>query len=579
MKKTLYVIYILGLFSCAQQTQPTGGPKDETPPILVESNPKNGQVNFKGSQLELRFSEPIQLNNAKEQIIMSPSVEERQASVKKNTVILKFITPLKDSTTYSVNFREAVQDLTEKNPAVGLKLAFSTGSYLDSLSLSGNVSDLLTAKPLKDVTVAVHYENDTFNIFKHKAEIFTKADESGKFLIENLKSASFYIYAFQDKNKNLIVDGRNEKYGFLSSKFTLINTVENLSFGLVSLDSRDLKLISARPLQNYFSIKTNKGINTYTVEYADNQPIVYTRGDDNASLKVYQTFPVKDSVQARVILSDSIRNTVDTTLYIKFNPPNDELRLDKFSAKLEKVNLFTKTNELTATLQFNKPLHRLSVDSILFKIDSTTHYAFTQEEIKLDTQRHVLTLKKILPRAETTKETIESEQVTGTIDSKKDRIPTGKSSALAISNELILLKGALISIDNDTSALLNQKVTQYKEEDLAITLVETDTKASHFFIELLNNQGQIIKTSYNELKTTFTDINPGEYMLRLVIDINNNKRWDAGNYKVGEEPEPIYYYLDDKAVQKFNLKANWEYGPLLIKTEIPVNNLSTEKKK
>lgn len=574
MKYFLQILSLFLLIACAQQTSPTGGPKDEAPPELISSNPANGDIHVKGSQLELTFSELVQLDKAKEQIIISPNVKEVESTYRKNKVFLIFKTPLADSTTYSINFRDAVKDLTEKNPAQNLKLAFSTGYYLDSLSISGNVFDLLTSKPAADITVALHTENDTFNIFKHKAELFTKADAEGNFKIENLKSTTFYIYAFHDKNKNLIVDGRNEKYAFLSAKFLLTENVSSLMLPLVSLDSRGIRLISARPLQNYFLIKANKGIKDYSIALPDNRPTTFARGEDNASIKLYNTFEVKDSTQARLLLTDSLGNKVDTTLYVKFNPPKENLKLEKFTIKLEKPIILQKSDLLRATLQYNKPIHTINYDSMYFLVDSLTRFPLKPEEIKMDTLNQRLEIAMTLPK-------IKSEAL-GPVEGsllKEKKLGTSKIKTLEKFNELKLGKAALISIDLDSSAYQSQKSTIMKEEDLAITLVETNTTSKSFYIEIINAQRKVVQTVRNQRTFSFTDLEPGEYELKLIIDHNNNGKWDAGNYYKREEPEPIYYYFDDKGNTKFNLKANWEYGPLLIKEEYLVNNLGKPVKK
>ena len=133
---------------------------------------------------------------------------------KKNQVILTLDEDLKDNTTYLINFREAVQDITEKNPAQRLKLAFSTGTYIDSLAIEGTIYDPLKNKESKDATVCL-YESDTFNIFKHRPTYFTKSDDKGRFKLENLKPGTYFIYTIEDKNKNLVADSKTESYGFL----------------------------------------------------------------------------------------------------------------------------------------------------------------------------------------------------------------------------------------------------------------------------------------------------------------------------------------------------------------------------
>ena len=176
MKEVLIsTLLIMTLASCANQTTPTGGPQDKTPPLLLSSSPTHNQKNFKGNKVELVFNEAIQLREAKEQIIITPSpAKEITFTAKKNTVIVEPETKWKDSTTYSILFRESVRDLTEANPALNLKLAFSTGPYIDSLSISGSIRDARSEQIPENITLAI-YQSDTFDIFKHSPSYFTKS--------------------------------------------------------------------------------------------------------------------------------------------------------------------------------------------------------------------------------------------------------------------------------------------------------------------------------------------------------------------------------------------------------------------
>ena len=145
-----FPLYILFLLSCAKQSAPTGGPKDSIPPIMVRSFPKQKQLNFKEKKITLEFNEAIQILNPREQLIITPTVgKDYKATANKKEVTIQFEDDFKDSTTYTINFREAVSDLTEKNAAKNLQLAFSTGPYIDSLIIEGNVYDLLKGKEIK----------------------------------------------------------------------------------------------------------------------------------------------------------------------------------------------------------------------------------------------------------------------------------------------------------------------------------------------------------------------------------------------------------------------------------------------
>jgi hypothetical protein len=53
-------------------------------------------------------------------------------------------------------------------------------------------------------------------------------------------------------------------------------------------------------------------------------------------------------------------------------------------------------------------------------------------------------------------------------------------------------------------------------------------------------------------------------MLRLLIDLNKNGKWDGGNYITKAQPEPVVYYRTPKGGRDTILKANWFVGELLI---------------
>ena len=59
--------------SCASMGRPQGGARDVTPPAYVRSNPPHGTLNFKGERIEAFFDENIQLDDAFNKVIVSPT--------------------------------------------------------------------------------------------------------------------------------------------------------------------------------------------------------------------------------------------------------------------------------------------------------------------------------------------------------------------------------------------------------------------------------------------------------------------------------------------------------------------------
>ena len=567
-KKLHWFIYPLFVLSCARQTSPTGGPKDTIPPILLKANPTNEQTNYTHRTLELTFDETVILNNPKEQIIITPDVgKEFDAEVKKNKVIVRFKNDLNDNTTYSVNFREAVQDITEKNPAQRLKLAFSTGDYIDSLSIEGKVYDLLRSKEIKDATVAL-YENDTFNIFKNKPSYLSKTDIKGNFQIENLKPGDYYIYAIEDKNKNLVVDSKSESYGFISEKISLTSNLKDIDIPIIRLDTRPLKLTSARPSGTYFNIKTSKSITRYKIQTNQSENLVSSFGEDMANIHIYNTIGDRDSIAIHLSALDSINNSIDTTLYLKFS--KREAKADVFKTSNNGFDVIGTKGLIRGTVGFSKPLLQINFDSIFYQIDSANIIKITSQDVSLDSNLNILFIEKSFDK---------------TLLIKKPATPTGKTNtppkakqlltkeplkekarpSKPIEYQLYLAKNSLISIELDSSKTIQETIRPSTLETTGVIIVQIQTQEENYLVQLLTKDFKIVTSTANTAKTVFEDLKPEDYFIRLIIDKNKDGTWSPGNFYTKQQPETAVFYKNEKGQININLKANWELGPLFIK--------------
>ena len=562
LKHTHWILYTIFFLGCARQTTPTGGPKDTIPPTLTSSIPKQGQVNFKGKTIELTFSETIILNNPKEQLLITPTLgKDFTFKTKKNQVILTLEEDLEDSTTYAINFRDAVQDITEKNPAKMLKLAFSTGTYLDSLSIEGTAYDLLKNVDSKEATVAL-YQLDTFDIFKHKPIYVTKSDSKGKFKIENLKPGTYFVYGMEDKNKNLLADSKSEAYGFLRDSIQLTKNIRDVRLPFIHLDARPLKLTSARPYGTYFNIKTAKNLTSFKITTSEDEHIISSFAEDQANIRVYNTFEGKDSVSAYFRGRDSLNNFIDTTLYVKFS--KRDVKPENFELTLSRFNVIGPKALIHGHIKFTKPVLKVNFDSIFYSIDSTQRISFTKQDLRWDSLRNLLTLEKSFDKNLLPKDP--SPETAAGPPKRPQKTPPGKAPIKSsVDNQLYLGKGAFISIELDSSKKMSERLPPSKLEDTGIILVEIQTKATNFFVELLTKDFQLLDIKRNTKKFNFEDLKPADYQIRLVIDNDNNGKWSPGNFFLRQEPEPIIFYKNEKGVPAVNLKANWELGPLLIK--------------
>lgn len=555
MRNTTLVIalaILIAIFSCAKQTAPTGGPRDTIPPTLVTSNPPKEALNVKSKTIDLELSEFISLANPKEQIIITPDVgKEYEITARKKRVIITLEKELQPNTTYTFNFRDAIQDLTEKNPAVNLKLAFSTGTYIDSLQISGTVRHLLQNKEVKDATVAL-YESDTFNIFQHKPVYITKTNDKGEFLFENLKNGTFYIYAFEDRNRNLVVDSRNENYGFLSDPIVLNANQTKVNLSLIRLDARPLKMMSARPFNTYYNIRTSKGLNNYSVQAENKDSLYSTYGEDRANVRIYNTFENPDSIPVNFVGIDSIGQKKDTLLYVKFL--ERKTTPEKFTFSIENTRTLTRTGNTQISARVNKPIARITYDSLFIALDSTTQIPIDENDIRIEPHIGRITITKTLPR----------ERFTSGESNPAGVRNAGNAQTKAPDPYLHLGKSAFISVEFDSSQQTQELLKPLRYEDTGIILAEVQTAEPNYIVQLTNKSSEVIASFSNRPKVSFHDLPPGEYYLRLVIDRNADGQWSPGNYFNRIEPEPIIYYKNEKQISSINLKANFEQGPLLI---------------
>jgi uncharacterized protein (DUF2141 family) len=556
-KNIHWFLYALFILSCARQTTPTGGPKDSIPPTLVNSIPRHGEINFNSKTIELTFNETIILNNPREQLIITPDIgKDIDAKAKKNQVILTLDQDLQQNTTYSINFREAVQDITEKNPAQMLKLAFSTGDYIDSLSIAGDVYDPLKNKEIKDATVGL-YQSDTFNIFQHRPTYFTKTNEKGNFLIENLKPGRYFIYAFEDKNKNLIIDSKTEAYGFKSDSINLSQNINGIKIPLIHMDSRPLKLTSARPSGTYFNFKATKNLISFKISTPEDETLISSFGEDQTNVRLYNTFPDKDSLLITFTATDSIHNLIDTTLYTKFT--KREIKPENFELSLNNFKVIGTKGILQGRIKFTKPLLSINFDSLYYSIDSVQTIPLSNENLRWDSLRNQLYLEKSFDKNLLPKETTSNQRKAAFKLSSSD---TPKKPSLQ--NVLYIGKSAFISIERDSSQQITEKLIPSQLEDTGVIIVQIETQNPHFIVQLLTKSFEEITSKRNTKKLSFEDLKPGDYQLRLIIDENNNGKWDPGNFFLNQEPERILFYKNEKLDPNINLKANWELGPLLI---------------
>ena len=398
----LWVLLIL-VGSCAKRGTPTGGEKDTIPPQLVRVLPELETVNFNGDEIELEFNELIEARNLKKELIVTPPIEDFDFYVKKNALFIKLKEELSDSTTYTFNFGEAIQDLSEKNKAENAVIAFSTGTYIDSFQVSGTVRQLLTQEPAESAVVALYNVNDTLDVFTGPPMYFARTDEEGKYTIRYIKQGKYRVYAYNDVNSNLKAESNKESYGFIADTLSLnsgrvISSSANDTLSMIDLAKIDLSLVrkniqpltlqSSRPNSQYYEFKFNKGIKDYTLTVDETDLAADTKNlvealrpdttnsahylfsdlqDERKLIRVYNTLQ-QDSLRVTLSAIDSTDQAVaDSVFYVQF--VESRRQSEEFQTQFEVQNDAIE-RVIESVIRFNKPVVAVKTDSILLGYDT-----------------------------------------------------------------------------------------------------------------------------------------------------------------------------------------------------------------
>ena len=234
MNQRYHLLQLSGLFftlllcACARQGTPTGGPKDTTPPkVDTITSTRNFSTRFSGRRIELVFDEWVTLSDVGAQVVVSPTLPKRpEVKLKGKKVIVELPEEdtLRPNTTYTINFGTAVKDLHEGNPAENLRFVFSTGDYLDSLTVSGFVFDAFSGEPVDKISVMLYETRADSAVRKERPYYFARTNKTGQFSIQNVRPGNFKVAAIDDTSGDLKWDGQNERIGFPDAMLSVTYT-------------------------------------------------------------------------------------------------------------------------------------------------------------------------------------------------------------------------------------------------------------------------------------------------------------------------------------------------------------------
>lgn len=531
----LNIYIVLLLISCAKQSTPMGGPKDEDPPKLLSINPKNESLNVKPRTIELEFDEYVKVENPNKQIIITPRIkkEEMEVTAIKNRVIIKLNQDLEDSTTYVFNFQKTIKDITENNVPENLRLVFSTGPSIDSLSFSGNVSYIFPQRTniMKDVLVGLYTIGDTTDILSAPPYYIGQADSVGNFKITNIKAGEFLAYAWHDSNNSLKAEEKLEAYGFLGDTISITDNIEGAQFYISKSDLSEFKINRAATVGSNFDIVLSKFPVDIEIQHEDLNEKLFFRKNEKI-IRFYHTELQNDSTAVQLYLTDSVGFKIDTLIYTKFE--ESDRTKEKLEPTIEGPRNFVKS--LTMDIKFNKPIRTINYDSLIFKYDtaSVIQISKTNTFFKDSLNRTLLTIALQIP----------------------DSITNETFNFYASDSTFKDIEG----LYNENK--LEASYKKLKPDALAEEIkVKVNTTELPIILQILNKKDEIVAEKYlvDSNQAVFKDIEPAVYYIRAIIDRNKNRRWDTSNMLENRQAEPIYYLenANDNNSRDTTIRAGW----------------------
>ena len=557
------------LTSCAVQGTLTGGTKDETPPRLdtLHSTP-NFQTHFQKQTIVLAFDEWVELKDVFTQVVISPPLAKRPTiERKKKTIQLEFDESevLRDSATYVINFGQAIRDLSEGNPAP-IVFVFSTGAYIDSLSVSGTVQDAFTGKPVENALFML-YENRADSVVRSERPFyFARTGKDGNFTVSNVKPGAFKAVALLDPNLNYHFDGESEQIAFLDSALVLKAPPPSVSDTTVA----DTLAPIAPTVQDTLVADTLAPLprpgSTFSPTPAGPEMVLRLFAEEKKLFLVLKEAKAYGSVKLgfnrepydAVITFDSVgqtiyREQVKDTILLWYQLPVDTAWQVYIRQDTSMDTVQVKRGLRAAFLQNNA----LIVEEIPNIPPTGKHHPAKSMAIRFRHPLAAFDVSKIRLSEDTAKVAVGPFVRIDSPDPRTLQLTYPWKEGTAYQAQL--LPGSVTDIFGlTTSDTLSRSITTGVHKDfgtLTLHLTKLNPEMS-YFVKILG-AGDALPASWRVrnkavFKTTLVAINPGTYNLEVVEDLDGNGRWTTGSYDLHRQPERIFRSTLEE------MRANWE---------------------
>lgn len=581
---------------------PQGGPIDSIAPVIVKSSPANGATNVQSKEVVLNFDEYVQIEGAVDNILVSPPqkhVPEIKAVGKHVSVL--FQDSLQENTTYTIDFGNQIVDLHEKNPYEDLTFAFSTGQTIDSLAIFGHLIDAENLNPVSGIVVGLHEEAGDSAFHSTPFIRIGRTNSEGEFSIKNIKPGTYKLYALQDNSRDY-VHQPGEGLAFYDEPITpyinsrietdtlfLKDTLDSVGNRIpdsvftaeyVYYEPSDLLLyLFKEDVQRlYFQRAFRKEAHAFQLIFGAPQPQLPTlsalrlENDTLGTNTTWVNFLEHSIVQANATL-DTITYWLTDSAAIRM----DSIRFAMTYVKTDSVyNLVSQTDTILAV--YRAPFMSERTKKAMLQKKQKTGLTLKLNSKQPMNYFDTLALVSATPLGAYSKDKIHLQMLHN--DTVWTDVPFTMPSISGCMLQLpiyynwksdseyrLLLDSAAISDvygatnKEDKYSIRVRSIEEYSTIDIILQPYDPT-----IIIQLLNAQDKpVYEQAARPNRTTFANIEPGVYYMRLILDVNRDGKWTTGSLAEKRQPEQVIYFP-----KKLNLRANWNFEETFGWQSIPL---------
>lgn len=587
------LLVIIGFYACASTGMPDGGPYDETPPKFVRATPEPNATNNKRKKISIEFDEYIKLDKASEKVIISPPQNEApEVKVSGHRVLVEFFDTLRENTTYTIDFGDAIVDNNEDNPLGNFAYAFSTGEHIDTMEVSGTVLSADNLEPVKGIQVGLHKNLEDSAFVKLPFDRISRTDSRGHFTIRGVAPGKYRIYALMDGNQNYLFDSKTEAVAFLDSlvvpdmrpamrQDTVWNELDTLAYDTIyevhytrflpdNLILRSFK--EENPMQ-YLVKSEREQLNRFSLYFsakADTLPTIKGLDFDEKDAFIIESNPRNDTI--RYWIKDTVMCERDTLTFQMDYLATDTLgQLVPKTDTLRMVNKIDKKRRMAlaeeALKKEEKERKKRAKKGDTLKVEPKFFAMSVDAPSSLDLNRNiVLKFEEPVEHIDTA-----AIHMAVKVDSLWEDIPFILMGDSVVPRQYQILadwqpgqeyqlKIDSLGIKGIYGLYTNKVENQLKVktlEDYGTLYLNIVGAGPHAIVQLLNSSDGVVRQQPVTDKNTcdFYFLQPStKYYIRLFNDDNNNGVWDTGNYAEKRQPEEVFYFP-----KVWEMKANFEF--------------------